>query len=135
MGHVVTRSGVNGRGRGDMWLTEGIAEYIGWSPAAATASWRRPSVRTAVHGSRRPSSIALPAPDDDASLPALDAFYGLGHFAMSCLASRYGERALFDFVRNRLQNGFEYDDAARRAFHKPFATVDKDCVAWIRAKA
>ncbi|GAA2611521.1 hypothetical protein [Paractinoplanes durhamensis] len=135
MGHVVTHSGVNGRGRGDMWLTEGIAEYIGWSPVTATGSWRRPSVHATVHSSRRPTSIALPPPAKDASDQKMDAFYGLSHFAMSCLAGKYGERALFDFVRYRMQNGFEYDDAARRAFHQPFATVDKACVAWIRAKA
>ncbi|MEU4238217.1 hypothetical protein [Actinoplanes sp. NPDC026619] len=135
MGHVVTHSGVNGRGRRDMWLTEGIAEYIGWQPAAATASWRRPSVHAAVHGAHRPSSIALPAPADGASGSQMDAFYGLSHFAMSCLASKYGERALFDFVRYRMQNGFEYDDASRRAFHQPFTTVDKACVSWIRTTA
>ena len=135
MGHVVTKSGVNGRGRDNMWLTEGIAEYIAWSPAPATASWRRPSVHETVHSRHRPASIALPAPDEDASLSKIDAFYGLGHFAMSCLAAKYGERALFDFVRYRLQNGFEYDDAARRAFHQPFATVDRACVSWIRNTA
>jgi hypothetical protein len=135
MGHVVTSSGFNVTGSKDGWLAEGIAEYIGWSPAAATASWRRPSVRTVVHGGHRPTSIALPPLPDDASLLRTDAFYGLSHFAMTCLASKYGERALFDFVRYRMQNGFEYDDASRRAFHQPFKTVDKACVTWIRANA
>lgn len=135
MGHVVTNSGINATGRADTWLIEGIAEYIGWSPAAASTSWRRPAVHAAVHGSRRPASIVMPPLAGDASPSKIDAFYGLGHFAMDCMARTYGQRALFDFVRYRLQNGFEYDDASRRAFKKPFATVDKACVAWIRATA
>ncbi|WP_213011799.1 hypothetical protein [Paractinoplanes toevensis] len=135
MGHVVTNSGINATGRADTWLIEGIAEYIGWSPAAASASWRRPAVHAAVHGRHRPASIVMLPLADDAPLSKIDAFYGLGHFAMNCMANKYGQRALFDFVRYRLQNGFEYDDASRRAFKKPFATVDKACVAWIRATA
>jgi hypothetical protein len=135
MGHVVTNSGINATGRADTWLIEGIAEYIGWSPAAASTSWRRPAVHAAVHGSHRPASIVMPPLAGNASLSKIDAFYGLGHFAMDCMARTYGQRALFDFIRYRLQNGFEYDDASRRAFKKPFATVDKACVAWIRATA
>jgi hypothetical protein len=135
MGHVITLSGANPGHEEDMWLSEGIAEYIGWAPQPATASWRRSGVHAAVHSGHRPATIALPPPGPDAGPTSRDAYYGLAHFAVDCLARKYGERALFDFVRYRLQNGFENDDSSRRAFGKQFGTVDKACVAWIRKTA
>ena len=47
------------------------------------------------------------------------------------MASRYGERRLFDFARLALRQDNTYDQAARKAFGKPFAAVDKACIAWI----
>jgi hypothetical protein len=133
LGHVVTLGGTDRAGsRGDMWLEEGIAEYIGWYPKSATASWRRDSVRSVINSSKRPKSIAASGLAGDASPAASDAFYGLGHFAADCLASKYGESALFDFVRLYLREERDLDPASREAFGKPFATVDKSCVAWIR---
>lgn len=133
LGHVVTLGGTDRAGsRGDMWLEEGIAEYIGWYPKPATASWRRESVRAVVRGSKRPKSIAASGLAGDASPAASDAFYGLGHFAADCLADKYGESALFDFVRLYLREERDLDPASQEAFGKPFASVDKACVAWIR---
>jgi hypothetical protein len=133
LGHVVTLGGTDRAGtRGDMWLEEGIAEYIGWYPKPATASWRRESVRAVVQSSKRPKSIAASGLDGDATPAASDAFYGLGHFAADCLARKYGQGALFDFVRLYLREERGLDPASREAFGTPFATVDKACVAWIR---
>ncbi|MEV4637969.1 hypothetical protein AB0J80_11505 [Actinoplanes sp. NPDC049548] len=138
LGHVVTVGGVHRRsytGPGDMWLKEGIAEYIGWYPQPATASWRRQSVRDAVNGSHRPTSIALKALNADARTEEGDAFYGLGHFAADCIATKYGQRALFTFVRLYLREDRDLDPASREAFGRPFKTVDSSCVAWIRDRA
>ncbi|MFC3382883.1 hypothetical protein [Couchioplanes azureus] len=138
LGHVVTvggvRHGTRG-GRNAMWLKEGIAEYIGWHPRPATASWRRQAVRDAVHGSRPPTSIAVDALGGNAGADEGDAFYGLGHFAADCMADTYGERALFTFVRLHLRENRDLDPASREAFGTPFQTVDKACVAWIREHA
>ncbi|OJF15917.1 gluzincin family metallopeptidase [Couchioplanes caeruleus] len=137
LGHVATLGGLDPSesGRSGMWLEEGIAEYIGWYPQRATASWSREPVRDAVHGSEPPNSIALYALADDADGEEADAFYGLGHFAASCLADEYGERALFTFVRLYLREDSDLDRASEQAFGKSFKTVDKACVAWIRDKA
>ncbi|OJF15273.1 hypothetical protein [Couchioplanes caeruleus] len=138
LGHVVTVGGVR-RGTRDgtsaMWLKEGIAEYIGWHPRPATASWRRQAVRDAVHSSRPPTSIAVDALGENASAEEGDAFYGLGHFAADCMARKYGERALFTFVRLHLRENRELDPASQEAFGTPFQAVDKACVAWIRDRA
>lgn len=136
LGHVVTLSGATVRDHDeDLWLSEGVAEYIGAAPRSATASWRRASVRATVRGSRKPTTIAVEAPGDDASAREGDAFYGLGHFAVDCLAQTYGERKMFDFVRLALRQDNTYDQASQEAFGKPFKTVDKGCLRWIRKRA
>jgi hypothetical protein len=136
LGHVVTLGGADRvGGRGDMWLSEGIAEYIGWYPKPATSSWRRSSVRAALQSSKRPKSIAARALADDADPDASDAFYGMGHFAADCMARKYGQGALFEFVRLYLRENRDLDPASQEAFGKPFTTVDKACMAWIRDKA
>ena len=71
-------------------------------------------------------------PGAKAGAQAVDAYYALGHFATACMAERYGERKLFVFVRLALRQDRTYDQASRAAFGKPFATVDKSCVAWTR---
>jgi len=132
MGHVVTLSGATAREPAeDRWLSEGIAEYIGWAPEPASASRRALSVQVAFRGGKRPTTLIGKPPGGKAGDVAVDAFYGLGHFATDCMARRYGERKLFAFVRLTLRQDMPYDQAARQAFGKPFASVDKACVAWI----
>jgi hypothetical protein len=136
LGHVVTLGGAHGGDSDkDLWLIEGVAEYIGWSPRPATASWRRDGVRAAMHSSRPPKTIAAKPLADDAGAQAGDAFYGLGHFAVDCMAQKYGQRRLFDFVKMTLREGYGYEQASQEAYGKPFSTVDKACVAWIRQQA
>lgn len=136
MGHVVTLTGeYRGGDGGDRWLREGIAEYIGWYPKRAMASLRRPAVHAAVHGGRRPTTIAAKPLPNSAGPRAGNAFYGLGHFAVDCLAEKFGERELFDFVRLRLRADNTLDQASRDAFGTSFKAVDKACVAWIRRRA
>jgi hypothetical protein len=133
MGHVVTLGGATDRDpAGDRWLSEGIAEYIGWAPKPASASWRRSSVQVAFRGSRRPATIVGKPPTAKTSDVAVNALYGIGHLAAQCMAERYGERKLFAFVRLALRENQGYDQASRAAFGKPFRTVDKACLAWIK---
>jgi hypothetical protein len=139
MGHVATVGGATEDGdflyRENQWLSEGVAEYIEWSPRGATASYRRASVRYVLRGSHRPKTIAAKPLSDSASDRSIDAFYGLGHFAVDCMAHEYGQRRMFDFIRLRLRQGEELDLAARHAYGQSFATIDRTCVAWIRQKA
>lgn len=137
LGHVVTLGAATGRswGEGDMWLKEGIAEYIGWWPEPATESWRRQSVHDLLHGSNAPTSIATNALQTDARLEEGDAFYGFGHFAADCLATKYGQAELFTFVRLYLREDVDLDPASRQAFGAGFTTVDKTCMRWIKDRA
>lgn len=136
LGHVVTVGGVSTRDFGeDQWLSEGIAEYIGWAPQHAKDSWRRQGVRTVFRKAKKPKTIAAKALADNAGDRAGDAFYGLAHFAVDCMAQQYGERKLFEFVRLTLRKDYTYDMASRDAYGKPFATVDKGCLAWIKKTA
>jgi hypothetical protein len=139
MGHVATISATRESGGyehdANLWLTEGVAEYIEWSPRGATASYRRSSVRRAVRGSGRPATIAAAPLSQKAGGRTIDAFYGLGHFAVDCMARTYGEAKMYDFVRLRVREGTTLDGAARGAYGSTFAKVDKACVGWIRQHA
>jgi hypothetical protein len=139
MGHVATVGGARESGQylyqDNQWLSEGVAEYIEWLPRGATASYRRGSVRMVLHGTRPPHSIAAKPLSAAAGDRTIDAFYGLGHFAVDCMAQTYGQRRLFDFIRLRLRQGEDLDQASRHAYGKPFATIDTTCVAWIRQHA
>ncbi|MCO8275931.1 hypothetical protein M1L60_35670 [Actinoplanes sp. TRM 88003] len=135
LGHVVTLSGAyRADAAEDTWLSEGIAEYIGWSPMSASETLRRHSVRWALNGKARPNSMVPSQPGPDAPARAGDAFYGLSHLAADCMARKYGDEKLFTFVRLVLTQDNEYDQAAREAYGVPFATVDRACVQWIRQR-
>jgi hypothetical protein len=135
LGHVVTLAGVTTRDFAeDQWLSEGIAEYIGWSPKPARASWNRYSARAAFRGGKSPKTIAAEPFDPRGRDSSIDTFYAMAHFAVDCMADRYGERRLFAFVRLVLREDRPYDQAAREAFGKSFAAVDKGCLKWIRGQ-
>ena len=136
LGHVVTLTGAyRADAAEDTWLSEGIAEYIGWQPRTAARSLRIGSVRWALTGRQWPASMVPGRPGRKASARAGDAFYGLSHFAVDCMATRYGDARMLTFVRLVLGQDNEYDQAAREAFGVPFTTVDRACVKWIRQQA
>ncbi|MBU2665073.1 hypothetical protein KOI35_16345 [Actinoplanes bogorensis] len=132
LGHVVTLSGAyRADAAEDTWLSEGIAEYIGWSPASAARTLRRDSVRWQLR--RKAMTTMIPEqPRPSAPARAGDAFYGLSHLAVDCMAKTYGERKLLTFVRLVLTQDNELDQAAGDAYGVPFATVDRACVKWTR---
>jgi hypothetical protein len=128
MAHVATISGVNPP---DHWLVEGIAEYIGMQPRPAGETYSR----WVLQDMRAPASM-MPEPLGPAASDERAAeFYALAHYAVDCLARKYGEPAMLTFVRLRLREDQTRDEAARTAFGRPFATVDKVCSAWIRGQA
>ncbi|MEU4215452.1 hypothetical protein [Actinoplanes sp. NPDC026623] len=136
MGHAVTLGGVDVSyqyiSNPLMWLQEGIAEYIAYAPRPATASSRLPEIRAALRGSRRPASIVLRQLSGNAGLRESSVFYGLSHFAVGCLAHKYGERKLFDFVSLVLREQVSVDKASARVFGTPFRPVDRACRSWIQ---
>jgi hypothetical protein len=135
LGHVVTLDGAfRYDAAEDTWLSEGIAEYIGWWPKPARESFRVDSVRLALDGKHKPASMVPAEPGANASLRAGDAFYGLSHFAVDCMAHKYGQKELFDFVRLVLTEDNSYDQAAQDAYGASFTAVDNFCVPWIRSQ-
>ena len=130
LGHVATLAGTTTtQDSADGWLTEGIAEYIGAYPKAAKQSHSRYGLRQ-----RTFKTIVAGQLTGKASARAVDAFYGLGHFAADCMAEKYGERRLLTFVDLVLRRNETNDDASRAAYGRSFASVDKACVTWIRAQ-
>ncbi|MBO3740122.1 hypothetical protein [Actinoplanes flavus] len=135
MGHAVTLlPTVDWTEDDEDWLVEGIAEYIGSAPAAAPDTGSATVLRRSFAKRGAPRSIALPGLTEKSDELTVDTLYAHSHFAAACLADRYGERKLLDFAHLVLQRGQPVDTASRGAFGRPFAVVDKACVAWIRKK-
>lgn len=136
MGHAVTVGGVDLGGQDIanpmLWLQEGIAEYIAYAPKPATATTRLPEVRAALRSSNRPTSIVLGELADTASLNEASVYYGLSHLAVDCLAQKYSERKLFDFVTLTLRRQVSVDQASTQVFGGPFRPIDQACYSWIQ---
>jgi hypothetical protein len=113
LGHVATIGGVT-PSPDDMWLVEGLAEYIAARPDAASFPV--------------PSSIVLPPLRDGDGVAS---FYAASRAAVQCLVTTFGEARAMEFARLRLRLGNSLDVAARSVFGRPFATVDHDCTKWM----
>jgi hypothetical protein len=116
LGHVATIGGV-APAPDDMWLVEGVAEYIAAGEPAGP-------------GSPRPSIVLRPL-RDGARRSDVTSFYALARYAVACLAAEFGEPRAMEFVRLRLRLGTTLDVAARAVLGRPFEEVDGDCVRWI----
>jgi hypothetical protein len=123
MAHVATISGVPTRHE-DMWLIEGVAEYIGMQPRRANDTYSKSALR-------RPARLNAAPLRDGAGEKEVSAFYAQGHFAVDCLVTNFGEPRAMEFVRLRLRLANSLDTASRSVFGTPFASVDKTCVDWI----
>ncbi|BCY13068.1 hypothetical protein L3i22_081560 [Actinoplanes sp. L3-i22] len=139
MGHVVSLGNRNDTGKKlvfdvhEEWLTEGVAEYIGHYPRHAAQSPRKAAVRQLVGSSAAPRGIEVPSLDWD-DPKKINAYYGYGHFAVDCLATKYGEQKMVAFVSAMARDGKSDDEASASAFGTPFAEVDKACLGWIRSQ-
>ncbi|AGZ42233.1 hypothetical protein AFR_19805 [Actinoplanes friuliensis DSM 7358] len=136
MGHAVTLGGLQlgyqSIANPAMWLQEGVAEYIAYAPRPARSTTRLPEVRRALTGGDRPSSIVLGQLKDNASRNESSVYYGLSHFAVDCLAKKFGEKKLFAFVTEVLRKNDGVDDSSVKVFGTPFRPIDQACRTWIR---
>ncbi|GIF19356.1 hypothetical protein BJ973_006400 [Actinoplanes tereljensis] len=123
LGHVATIGGVTSRHE-DMWLVEGVAEYIGAQPKRAFDTYNRRSLR-------KPTQLAARPLRDGAGDKEVAAFYAQGHFAVDCLVTAFGEPRAMEFVRLRLRLGDELDDASRSVFGTDFRHVTTTCINWM----
>jgi hypothetical protein len=133
MGHAVTlNDNRNWDSEDDQWLIEGVAEYIGYQPSKAGNSYSRDALRYVQSRRGAIKTIALPrltAKSDDIAVTRL---YATGHFGVSCIAEKFGEEKMFNFVALVVREGVTPDVASQVALDKPFKTVDKACVSWIK---
>jgi hypothetical protein len=132
-GHVVTLAGLTRRDtRDSQWLVEGIAEYIGAYPRAASTTGNGDILAAEFRRRDAPKTIATASLAKDADDRTVDKLYAMGHLATSCMADQYGERKLFAFVDRVLRHAAKPDQAARAAYGKSFAAVDRSCLKWIK---
>ncbi|MEU8655444.1 hypothetical protein [Actinoplanes philippinensis] len=115
----------------DLWLIEGVADYIGFFPGKPQNTESRYALRNWVdeHGALR--SIVRPALTEKSDDLTVSTLYATGHYAVGCLVDGYGRARMLDFVKRVVRDGQELDPASRASFGKPFKTVDKTCVSWI----
>ncbi|GIF41975.1 hypothetical protein [Actinoplanes xinjiangensis] len=132
MAHAVTM--VPSRNRDpneDLWLIEGIADYIGFFPGKPQNTESRYALRAWFDEHGAITSIVRPQLTEKSDDLAVSTLYATGHYAVGCLVDRYGRARMLDFAKRVLQDGQDLDPAARASFGKPFRTVDKACVSWI----
>ncbi|BEL10402.1 hypothetical protein Q0Z83_085930 [Actinoplanes sichuanensis] len=135
MGHAVTlNDNRNWDDEDDLWLIEGVAEYIGYQPSKPQNSYSRDALRYIQARRGAVKTIALPPLTDESDDLTVARLYATGHFGVGCIAEKFGEDKMFNFVSLVLREGLELDVAAQVALDKPFKTVDKACVSWIKQK-
>ncbi len=132
--HVATLTGTSNPNAGaDRWLVEGIAEYVGAQPRPPSRTGSRYALAESFRKRGVPKSIVVSLADDADDL-AVNTVYAMGHYASACMAAKYGERRLLDFVERVLRDGEEPDVASRAAYGRPFKTVDRTCLSWIKER-
>lgn len=132
--HVVTLAGGEWTSGDDQWLVEGIAEYVGTLPRKPQNTGNHDVLAEVFEKRGVPKTIAVPELADDADDLTVNTLYAMGHYATACMAAKFGERKLFQFTNLVLREGKKPDEASRTAYGKPFATVDKSCLSWIRQR-
>ncbi|GAA1587444.1 hypothetical protein GCM10009828_009990 [Actinoplanes couchii] len=135
LGHSVTLDGNHNRdAEKDQWLTEGVAEYIGYQPGKPQNGYSGDALRFVRSRGRAVKTIAVPSLTEKSDDLAVTRLYATGHFAVACMAEKYGEPKMLNFVQMVLHSGVERDAASQAVYGKPFAAVDKACVSWIKQK-
>ncbi|MEV6305062.1 hypothetical protein AB0M02_37010 [Actinoplanes sp. NPDC051861] len=135
LAHVVTLAGLSTRDTDDdQWLVEGIAEYIGAYPKKPQNTYSRYVLQDSFRKRGAPKSIAVPSLTENAGDLTVSTLYAMGHYASACMAAQYGEAKLMSFADLVLRKGIKPAEASPQAFGKPFKTVDKACLSWIKSR-
>ncbi|MEV4618465.1 hypothetical protein AB0J74_07060 [Asanoa sp. NPDC049573] len=136
MGHVATLSGRDYRAHtgDDWWLTEGIAEFIEWDKRGVAAYDRKQSSRRLIRERKFTGNLEKLVPDDDAPDWQIDAAYGLGYYATSCIAAQYGHKKLMTFVDQLLREGRPASVVSDQYLGVPWPTVTKRCFTYTKQK-
>ncbi|GLW32171.1 hypothetical protein Areg01_51100 [Actinoplanes regularis] len=134
LAHVVTLASGHWETGDDQWLVEGIAEYIGALPRKPQETGNHDVLAETFRRRGVPKSIAVPSLTAKADDLTVNTLYAMGHYATACMADKFGERKLMRFTDLVLRQAKKPDEASRSAYGKPFATVDRDCLSWIRKR-
>ncbi|MFC7529407.1 hypothetical protein [Actinoplanes sp. GCM10030250] len=135
LGHVATLAGITNRDTDDdQWLVEGLAEYIGAHPKKPQNTYNRYVLAEAFGERGAPKTIAVPSLTNKSDDLTVNTLYAMGHYASACMATKFGEPRLMKFADLILRQGKKPDEASRAAYGKPFKTVDKGCLSWIKSR-
>jgi hypothetical protein len=133
-GHVITLYGIppTDLQGSDLW-EEGVAEYLAHSPRGAAASPRLAAVRRWANRADFPTALdQIPLLPATATGEQRSAFYGLGHLAIDCLATRYGRAKMFAFYTKTSRDKTFDETASEAVFGQPWPTVQRQCMTAIR---
>ncbi|GIF46837.1 hypothetical protein DFJ67_1528 [Asanoa ferruginea] len=136
MGHVATLAGreYHADTDADWWLTEGIAEYIEWDKRGMANYDRKQSSRRLIRERKFKGNLEKLVPDDDAPDWQIDAAYGLGYYATSCIAAQFGQKKLMNLVDQLLREGRAVSVVSDQYLGVPWPTVSKRCFTYTKQK-
>ncbi|MEV4618464.1 hypothetical protein AB0J74_07055 [Asanoa sp. NPDC049573] len=136
MGHVATLAGreYHDYYGENWWLTEGIAEYIEWDGRGISGYDRQDSARRALRQKTFTGDLEKLVPADDADDWQIDAAYGLGFYATSCISDQFGHAKLMDFADEVLRAGRPSEVAAPQILGAEWSTVTKRCLTYTKQK-
>jgi hypothetical protein len=136
MGHVATLAGRDYREHtgDDWWLTEGIAEYIEWDKRGIANYDRKQTSRRFIRERKFKGNLEKLVPADNAPDWQIDAAYGLGYYATSCIAAQYGHQKLMTLVDQMLREDRPASVVSDQYLGVPWPTVTKRCFAYTKQK-
>jgi hypothetical protein len=136
MGHVATLAGreYHDYYGENWWLTEGIAEFIEWDGRGISGYDRRQSARRSVSEKKFTGNLEKLVPADNAADWQIDAAYGLGFYATSCISDQYGHAKLMKFAEQVLRAGRPSEVVSDEVFKTEWSTVTKRCFTYTKQK-
>ncbi|HEX6685763.1 MAG TPA: hypothetical protein VF062_23510, partial [Candidatus Limnocylindrales bacterium] len=126
MTHASTVQGSH-RWEGNWWLIEGIADVAGNFNARPTSELRR-YIRSGWD-----RKLPGDGPADDASDTEAERLYGIAFLAVKRIETKFGREKLLRFFEWVVEFGLKFDVASTSAFNVPWAEVEADLLAAVRA--
>jgi hypothetical protein len=109
-------------------------EGTAYSPRGAAARPRLAAVRRWAARVDFPNALdQIPLLPATATGEQRSAFYGLGHLAIDCRATRYGRAKMFTFYTKTSREKTFHETASKAVFGQPWPTVQRQCMTTIRS--
>jgi hypothetical protein len=134
-GKAAVDAGVGEGGDNDS-LTAGMAEYIATYGHSGWLGNEFSGIHSFVRSSKWNKSVVLTKElQSTASDSTRRAARGIGFYALTRMVQKYGLAKTLDFWGYVERNSETLQEASQLAFGTPWATVNADCVAYIKSKA